>query len=128
MLLDGMFGNSSIGVLDKVISFTESRQRILANNIANIDTPGYKMKDLDIDKFREGLKKEIENRNAELPRQENIHAKVDYKQYLVFHDRNNRSIEKQITNATENTLLHNVSVELLRSRYALLERAIALRL
>ncbi len=128
MWLDGMFGNSSIGVLDKVISFTENRQKILANNIANIDTPGYKMRDLDVAKFRENLKREIENRDRGNAEPEKVNAKVDYDQYLVFHDKNNRSIEKQITNATENTLLHNVSVELLRSRYALLERAIALRI
>ncbi len=128
MLLSGMFENSSIGVLDKIISFTENRQRILANNIANIDTPGYKMRDLDIKKFQENLKEEIKNRGQADVANDASEPKVDYNQYLVFHDKNNRSIEKQITNATENVILHNVSVELLRSRYALLERAIALRI
>lgn len=124
MWINNIFQNTSVSALDKVIQFTENRQKVLAENIANIDTPGYKIRDLDAGKFRSDLKDAIENKSQIAPSE----SKIDYDQYLLFHDGNNRSIEKQMSLATKNALLHNVSVELLRSRYNLLERAISLRL
>ena len=35
-----------INVLDKAADAANSRNEILSNNIANVDTPGYKRKDL----------------------------------------------------------------------------------
>lgn len=123
MLLEGMFENAGVSILDRVIGFTAERQKLLANNIANIDTPGYKIRDLDIKRFQEDLKKAIESRNTHIE----FSSKIDYDHYLLFHDGNNRSIDKLMTSAAKNALLHNVSVELLRSRYNLLEKAVALR-
>ncbi len=125
MWLENMFNNSSIATIDKLIQFTEKRQQILAHNIANIDTPGYKIRDLNLQKFQNDLRNAIENRKFKASISQK--AKIDYDQYLLFHDKNNRSIEKLVTSATKNALLHNVAVELLRSQYAILGKAISLR-
>ena len=45
-MLNGLFQSSSIPVMQEVINFAQARQAVLAGNIANIDTPGYKAKDL----------------------------------------------------------------------------------
>ena len=45
-----------INVLDKAADASWTRETILANNIANVDTPGYKRQDLD---FESLLKKEM---------------------------------------------------------------------
>ncbi len=128
MWFEKVVGNSNTAVLDRVIRFTESRHQLLANNIANIDTPGYKMKDLGLKQFQSDLQEAID-RNQLSPETQSQEAagQTDYGQYLLFHDQNNRSVEKQVAAITENAILHNTAVELLRSRYGLLEKAISLK-
>lgn len=45
-----------VNVLDKAADASWKRESLIANNIANVDTPGYKRKDLD---FQSLLKKEL---------------------------------------------------------------------
>lgn len=45
-----------VNVLDKAADASWKRENILTNNIANVDTPGYKRKDLD---FASTLKEEL---------------------------------------------------------------------
>ena len=39
-------------VLEQVVNFTEARHGVLAGNIANLDTPGYKTRDLSPELFQ----------------------------------------------------------------------------
>jgi flagellar basal-body rod protein FlgB len=133
MLIDSVFNNTGTEVLDRMTQFTETRHQILANDLANIDTPDYKMQDLNAAEFQQDLKKAIDNRSLTADSSSSssdstdLESKTDYTQYLLFHDGNNRSPEKLITQMTSNTIMHNVSVELLRNRYSLLEKAISLQ-
>ena len=45
-MLSSMFQSSTIPVLEQVVNFTEARHGVLAGNVANLDTPGYKTRDL----------------------------------------------------------------------------------
>lgn len=47
--------DKSIKILEKVMDICTYRQKILASNIANADTPNYKAKDIN---FQEELKKQ----------------------------------------------------------------------
>ena len=49
---------SYINVLDKAADASWTRENLIANNIANADTPGYKRQDID---FQSVLKKELSN-------------------------------------------------------------------
>jgi flagellar basal-body rod protein FlgB len=44
--LEGLFG-SHLGNLERSLDRTTLRQGLIANNIANVNTPGYKRKDVD---------------------------------------------------------------------------------
>jgi hypothetical protein len=44
-MLNEMFANSPIPVLEQLVNFSQSRHTVLASNIANIDTPGYKTRE-----------------------------------------------------------------------------------
>lgn len=119
-VFESLVTTSGISVLERVIAFTGARHDLLANNIANIDTPDYKMKDLDVDAFNRDLCDAVNARTVG-PGE----PKVDDEQYLLFHDGNNRSVEKQMTEITKNTMLHNAALEILRNQYQVLSRAIA---
>ena len=62
-MLSSMFQSSTIPVLEQVVNFTEARHGVLAGNIANLDTPGYKTRDLSPALFQERLKEAIETRH-----------------------------------------------------------------
>jgi flagellar basal-body rod protein FlgB len=124
MWFDKVTNTTNTAALEKVVQFTEARNKVLANNIANIDTPGYVMKDLDVSSFQKNLQEEISKKSVSATE---TTAHEDYDQYLLFHDKNNRSVEKQVTEMTKNAIMHNTAVELLRSRFALLEKAISLK-
>ena len=131
-------------VLQQVMSFTESRHEVLVNNITNFDTVGYKMKDLPVAEFNQALGQAVQKRNsggasAEFEMQSTQHLQWDSQgrlqtkpkeiqdQNILFHDRNNRFVEKQMSAMSKNALLHNVSAELLRQRYGTLKMAISLK-
>jgi flagellar basal-body rod protein FlgB len=63
-MLSNMFEASPLGALEQVINFTQARHGVLAGNIANIDTPGYKTRDLSVDVFQTRLKEAIQAQHA----------------------------------------------------------------
>src|SRR4051812_30293878 len=62
-MLNEMFANSPIPVLEQLVNFSQSRHKVLASNIANIDTPGYRTRDLSVEKFQDKLKGAIDVRD-----------------------------------------------------------------
>jgi len=61
-MVNPIFQNSTIPLLEQVAAFTERRQEVLAGNIANINTDDYRMRDLDVEKFEATLKQAVEQR------------------------------------------------------------------
>ena len=145
MFIENLLNRGSLPVLQAVMSFTQARHEVLANNISNFDTVGYKMKDLPTEEFFSTLSKAVENRGGRgagaalkigstrhlsWDNQGNLQAEaVELENSnILFHDRNNRFVEKQMSEMSKNAVLHNVTVELLRQQYELLEIAIRDRL
>ena len=56
MAPESLFGNT-LTALEKMLDFQAERHTVLSTNVANIDTPGYKGKDL---RFSEELKRAID--------------------------------------------------------------------
>ena len=145
MFLEGLLNRGSMPVLQQVMSFTQERHKVLANNISNFDTVGYKMQDLPVEEFFSALDEAISERDwggASRPLRMRstsklrwdavgrLHAQpVEIKNNnILFHDGNNRFVEKQMSAMAKNALLHNVSAELLRGQYESLRTALRERL
>ena len=128
-------------VLQQVMAFTEERHKVLADNISNIDTIDYQMKDLDTETFFSSLSDAIDRRSrrgagAPLEIKDSRFINWDKKGRIVadpiqsepdnilFHDENNRSIEKQMSELAKNGLMYNTAAELLRGQYDKLTMAI----
>ena len=77
-----------VNVLDKAADASWKRETVLANNIANVDTPGYKRKDLD---FEGVLKQELGRcKHTSLDTKiENLH--LDHLNPSVYSDLSNYS-------------------------------------
>jgi flagellar basal-body rod protein FlgB len=68
MILSGLlFGKSNVPVATEVIRMTEVRHKELVNNIANMDTPYYKARDINVKEFRSLLGKAIDERKGASP-------------------------------------------------------------
>ena len=145
MFLEGLLNRGSMPVLQQVMSFTQERQEVLANNISNFDTVGYKMQDLPVEEFMAALDEAIADRdrggvsrplrmrstgNLHWDQVGRLHAQpVEIENNnILFHDNNNRFVEKQMSAMAKNALLHNVSAELLRGQYEMLRTALRERL
>lgn len=50
---------STVPLLQQVAKFNEKRHAAIAENIARIDTPGYKTRDLPVDAFQQALQKAV---------------------------------------------------------------------
>lgn len=145
MLIEGLLNRGSAPVLERVMSFTESRQAVLANNVSNFDTVGYKMKDLSKEAFFGALREAVDRRSSRGAGASLEVASTRQLQWdgrgrlqaqaepvadsnILFHDGNNRFVEKQMSEMAQNAMLHNVTAELLRGQYSLLQTAIRGRL
>ncbi len=62
-MLSGLFQNTTIPVLEQVVNFSQARHNVLAGNIANVDTPGYKARDLSVEDFQSRLTAAIQQRS-----------------------------------------------------------------
>lgn len=145
-MLQSVFDSSTIGLLEQMAIFGERRNEVLAGNIANIDTPHYKMRDLPVAEFREALKEAVAGRQqgtatssmtgsaateakslSELFPQRLFQAVESPQTNITFHDANNRSIENEMMQLTKNTMMQNYAVELMMAQMNLLQAVISER-
>lgn len=143
-MLSNMFDASSLPVLEQVVNFTQARHGVLAGNIANIDTPGYKSRDLSVNTFQSRLKEAVEARqhtaesptyaiNAELAGKpigrgsENWGQVREVADDILFHDDHNVSLETQVTEITKNQAQHNLALTIMNAQFRLLRAAVTER-
>jgi flagellar basal-body rod protein FlgB len=139
MLVSEVAGNGVFPMLEKTLAFTESRNRMLAENIANIVTPGYRAKQLDVSAFQAALKEATAKRTEEggeleLPATREfrldetgrlrVTPSVEPAENLLFQDGTNARIERQMAMLAENTMMNQTAVSLLRQYYQILADAI----
>lgn len=59
-MFDKLLTSHTSNLLKQTAKFAELRQDVLAGNVANIDTPGYRMRDLPVSQFQTALKQAYE--------------------------------------------------------------------
>jgi flagellar basal-body rod protein FlgB len=143
-----MFGNTTIPMLEQVVQFTQARHGVLAGNLANMDTPGYRTADLSPERFQAKLQEAIESRadRANRAREERYAgitssstfalADTDFDEFgevketmrsILHHDDSDVSLEKQVTELAKNQSEHNLALTILTSQMRLLQTAITER-
>ncbi len=143
MIIQDLINADEIPSLAMSLRFSAQRQRLIAHNIANISTPDYRPLNVSVEGFRRSLAEAIDARRsqgagarADLPwrdtrevkRLEDGSVRLNPQQpsdNILFHDRNNRDLERLMQDLVENAAAHRVSADLLRSRFDLIRTAIA---
>ncbi len=148
-MLGPIWNSTSLPLLEKLAAFGERRHEVLAGNVANIDTPGYRMRDLPVADFQKALSQAVaqfektglaappsasqhsvrspEERLDDLFPPELFRPREADPSNLTFHDKNNRSIEYQIMELTKNLLTQQFALRVLRAQFDQLQAVIAER-
>ena len=143
-MIKEVFNYGALPTLARVVQFTEKRQQVIAHNIANINTPRYVAKDLDVSAFQKSLRGAIDrrrgsvdpvngalhhqdSRNVEFHKQGLNVKPVELNRNVLFHDRGNRNLERQMQDMVENVMVHTAALRMLKSRMDTLGQAVRLR-
>lgn len=98
--------------LEQYMTLLSARQKLVASNIANADTPGYKTKDID-------FQSELKNAASGLaPNVEEVQG------LTLKNDGNNVSLDREARLLAENALRFNIASNLLRSQIRIVRMAI----
>lgn len=140
MFLSSITDRGATPALVKTLAYNEARLRMIAENIANIQTPGYRAKQLDKVAFQRALKEALANhgRDASEPFEVTVDGEVRTDQHghlrvtpstepvdnILFHDGTNLSVERQMADLAETGMAHQLATQLLRGRFEGLRKAI----
>jgi len=145
MLIQELENAGSLPVLGKMLQFAAQRQKLLANNIANMETPDYRPMDVSVKDFQKSLAKAVTERRQATGGEQGTLSIEDSKEVTVgaggtlelkprtasgnilYHDRNNRDLERMMQDLAENGLAYRATVDLMRRQNEILRTAISQR-
>ncbi len=140
-MIDGITNADAIPVLERMLQFTARRQELIAHNIANIDTPGFRPQDVSIKQFQAQLGDAVDRRRGTFgsgggplqlassreievgPHGLVLHPKAAAHN-ILFHDGSDRDLERMAQALVENFVMFRTAAELLRNRFELINTAI----
>jgi len=120
-MFDKILNSDSIRILKKLQEYTILKQKVIANNIANVETPGFKAKDVKfVEEFERALK------SGDLQSALRIKPVVYVRKDLpVRNDGNNVNLEKEMVELQKNKMRFEVYSEMLRKKYKMIKEMFA---
>ncbi len=135
-MFDSWLSHSTLPALEQTAVFAQKRHQLLAGNLANLDTPDYKTRDLSVSEFQTQLKAVVDpsksNATNYIPgkgqqpisQQQAIEKARDVSKQILYHDGGDVSLEEQVTEISKNQSMHNTAIALMRSQFQTLQVAI----
>ncbi len=94
--------------VEPLLDFTWKRHKVIVSNIANADTPNYRVKDLTFRRELNSLKLKTTREKHIQPTGSSAFKVVELRKPLIGNDRNNVSIEEEMAKLTQNRLAYEV--------------------
>lgn len=137
-MINSLFDNTTIPILSETTNFAQARHNVLAGNLANLDVPGYKVRDLSTETFQERLAEAIQVHHERhepyssglvtTDSQDPMRRVRDSLTSIVRHDDVNVGVEQQVMEISKNQFLHNLAITVMGSQFRLLQAIISERL
>ncbi|MCP4590413.1 MAG: flagellar basal body rod protein FlgB [bacterium] len=139
MFFENLLNRGSTPALVTSMAYTQARHKVIAENIANLNTPGYKAKQLDTQAFQRALGEAFDRRAKDSSQPfaiegDEFHTdetgalkitpSVSPVDNILFHDGTNISLEREMSDLAENTLMHQMTSTLLQGRIGAVRKAI----
>ena len=117
--MDALSGKT-VRMLSVIMDYRLERHKVIASNIANIDTPGYRSKDL---VFGKELKTVMENEkgvamvktSGKHLSEQSIHG--DNADFEVVDSGKRVNLESEMAKLAENNLMYNLAIELMARKF-----------
>jgi len=130
-----MFDSTAIPITEMAVVFTQTRHQLLASNLANFDTPGYKTRDLSPTRFQQHLRDAIHERDVSgkpislASLRESRPSRDGNTSMLTFlhHDETDVIVEESVAEMAKNQMLHNTALTIMNNQFRLLQSAISER-
>ncbi|MEM0983799.1 MAG: flagellar basal body rod protein FlgB [Planctomycetota bacterium] len=141
MFIDQVSSAGAMPALEAMLRFSGQRQRLIASNIANFETPNYQPADVSPGLFQRQLQRALDERreanggghgalSVRPTREVSMSgdgtlrlSPLTPSENVLFHDRNNRDLERTMQKLVENSAMFRVATDLLKSRRGILTSA-----
>ncbi len=131
--------------MQRVVQFAARRHSIIADNVANVSTPGFRPVDVSVEDFEAALGDAIQQRRDSGHQQfgsldvssttsiqfdqDAVHLEPQpIGDNILFQDGNDRSLERLMQDLVENFLTYRTAVELMNNQFDMLDVAIRERI
>ncbi|KPH77020.1 MULTISPECIES: flagellar basal body rod protein FlgB [Bacillaceae] len=118
-----LFG-STIRTLENSLDYASTKNRVISNNIANVDTPNYKAKDVVFknildDAIQSNLEaKKTNDKHLSFHSESNSTYRVITKNNTIYnHNGNNVDIDKQMSDLAKNQIYYNSLVDRMNGKF-----------
>lgn len=149
-MLTDLTNSGAIPTLSAALRFASERQKLIAHNIANVSTPNFIQRNVSVADFRQALSEAVDNRRRQcggesgplgfgnsgsiqvepdgsVQLRPDQHSPSSSEGSILFHDKNNRDLERLMQDSVENAAFYRMNIDLLRTRFDLIKSAIAQR-
>lgn len=107
------FTDKNVVLLSKLLDLTSTKNKVVANNIANANTPGYKKFEV---LFEKELKKAVESKDVN--KINKIKEQIILsKDKSTRKDGNNVDLDKELVNFYKTSDRHNIYLEILSKKF-----------
>jgi flagellar basal-body rod protein FlgB len=133
MWIDRLLATPTSRAAHLAASFAEQRHRVLAENVANVDTPDYHSQVVDAQAFQDSLHVALQRAssandarlelrgNAQFQTtptgQVELRPEIEPAPNVLFHDGTNARVERLLADVNQNGLYFEMSSEFLRGQY-----------
>ena len=131
MIKTGLFDQNHLSTLKKAVGVYAQRHQVTAENIANVETHGYRTKELKFEEYLDGAGRRLQGykthaNHLSLGRRDMATAQGETQESETFFDNgvNNVDIDKEMTTLATNDLSYRLATRLLSMRYQVLRGAI----
>jgi flagellar basal-body rod protein FlgB len=131
--IDQLFASPAGDALSLAARFAEQRQRVLAANIANLETPDYHSRRLDEKPFQQSLQRALAEQQTKPAGALKLRGNAQFSTLsdgrvrsrpavtpaanVLFHDGTNARLEQLVGDASKNALYYQMATNLLSGRY-----------
>jgi flagellar basal-body rod protein FlgB len=145
VFLDQISNAGSLPALEAAMRFASQRQKLIAHNIANFETPNFIPTDVSPGEFQKVLAEAVDNRREATG---GMHGKLSIKRTrelqqgaggsltlsprtpvggVLAHDKNASNLERTMQDLVENAVMFRVAADLHRARAGIIKKAIGER-
>ena len=131
MISRDIFASAHLGDLKKALDVYSSRHRVVADNIANVETDGYRARELRFEQFLAGAESRLEGartdpNHLQLGRRnlEGVDGEAAFTNSNHDNGVNNVNIDREMTDLATNDLSYRLATRLLSMKYQNLRSAI----